>query len=376
MKLFVVIAMACSLPLTHHAFAQSASLPGAGGSVCDFVAANVGREIGPTDEQAKSMARWGYGFERPFSDFLVKAAAADIDGDGDIEFMTVGGEMGTARGDNPELFGVDKWPSDLRGGDFGEDARWSYGARFLNFKGDWNLIYFRDEELQQATTVVKLTGGVRVACGFEFGFDEKVTYGKDDPEVRAEFEKRQPWRHGSHWDNSQLAGAPISAQDRRYIMTLGKFREVEGGLVGEDNSRWLGVNTATALIMADVDADGNKERIARFSYSSSAGRGCDAQFVDLLPDEGQSAPDPELRGRILYAQGGNAEEIYSGACGYRSEVVEIDGRGYIYVERGGASDPKRRMVAIGAGIVAQSEFTPRHTVTFDLTKDGAMKRPN
>lgn len=366
--------MASAACLAGAASAQSPVLPGIDGSICDFVAANAGRNIGAPEALRPGPAI--FDLDKPFGTLLTKRALADVDGDGDLELLDIGVSGGTARGDVPIVLGANERYGEPLPSQSDDSIRWANGARWLQFGNAWHLVYFRDEQLEQAMAVDTVTGGGRLACLFQPAFDEKVVYISDDPQIRAEFEKRQPVLHGGHWNNRQLAGAPINAEDRRYIMTLGTFREVEGGLVGEGASRWLGLNTATALVLTDIDADGTNERIARFSYSSSAGRGCDAYFVDLLPDAGQSAPDPELRGRILYAQGGGVEDIYSGACGFRSEIVEIGGRGYIYVERIGASDPARRMVAIGAGIVAQSEFTPRHTVTFDLTKGGAIKPPN
>jgi hypothetical protein len=359
------------------ALAQAPVLPGLDGSVCDFVAMNAGRTIGAPEAMQPKPLGSTYDWDKPFEALLTKRAIADVDGDGDVELLDIGASGGTAHGDVPTVFGADRLTGDLLPSHSRDDIRWAFGARWLQFGDSWHLVYFQDEQLEQAMAVDTVTGGGGLTCLFDYGFDEKIGYYRDDPAFAVAYQHRLTTRNGRQWREMEIAtGSPLLNSDRLYLMSVGDgFREVEDSLRGEGRNREIAVHRPSAIILSDLDGDGAKERIARLNKSSGAGRGCDATFLELMPDEGKSEPDMAKRDLLRRAQGPDPHS-FALKCGQRAELVEIAGRGYIYIESLGVSKRERRLVDGKGTWIARSEFTPRHAVTFDREKIQRAKPPN
>lgn len=358
--------------------AQGPVLPGVDGSVCDFVAANTGKEIG-SPLAIRPNPRLIYDLEKPFDALLTKRALADVDGDGDLELLDVGTSAGTAHGDVPMVLGAGNQFGNPLPSASDDSIRWANGARWLLFAGAWHLVYFQDEQLEQAMAVDTVTGGGRLACLFDYGFEEKIVDFGENPALTGAYQERLAANNHRRLRERQAAnGSPLQSADRRYLMSVGDgFREVEDSLRGEGDNREIVAVGTSAIVASDIDGDGAKERIARLNKSSGAGRGCDASLLELMPDDGKTEPDAVKRDALRRAQVQEAQGLAQ-KCGQRAELVDIAGRGYIYVERLGASRRERRLVDGQGHLIIKSEFTPTHTVTFDLAKGGKIeqKQPN
>jgi len=319
-----------------------------------------------------------------FNDMLAKVASADIDGDGDLEVLSVNprSRQGSMGGDRPVAYGTLQFPD----GPFHlDDFAFDFGARWLPYRGDLYLIYFADEQLEQATGVVAVTGTPGIACRFAADFEESFratlknpTAQSHDPAIRAAFDALRASKSSY---TETIKADPLKDNDRRYL--------TGAGFTGKDAARkWetpdalrdfeYSISKTSSVRAADIDHDGVKERMVFVKMVRDRGRGCWGYFLELLPSAGQSTPDPVLRDTLRRMQGVDWAGYDPAPCGSNSEVVEVDGKGYLLENRLGPSNRKRRLYYVmrdGEWFdVMRSAFTPTHKVVFDRSKGGPVNQ--
>lgn len=341
-------------------------LPGADGTVCEFIAKNIGSHTG---------APQAYGRDAPkhaFADLLVKRAAADVDGDGDVELLdyTV-----YPAGESPITYGFDdnyEWRDTAPEGiDRDDDLRWWESGRYLFFRDTWHLVYFNDRGLNLASYVIAY--GKRqstFACKFTARYNE-IASGSSSPAVDAAYAAliARPWI-------AEGKGTQLSQTDRAYLSTLpGGFRHSGESLYGDGVSWSINVRINSALQTVDMDGDGIKERFARMTLSSGATPPCAAVYFELLPSEGATEPDPAKRDlwRKLQSVSYSTTDKYAATCGLEHDLVEIDGVGYFYTARYDNAVVERQLSKLegrtnSLTLVKRSQFQAEHRIDYDAAK--------
>lgn len=359
-------------------------LPGADGTVCEFVAANAGHKA-TVDIGYLGDTRAYSALNLPFQDMLVKRAAADIDGDGEAElldtFSLPAGLQSTVYGLSPG-YAFQGMPD---GVDPQEDVRWADGDGWLFFRGQWHLVQFKDRarNLAVAVTTYDKSGAV-FACKFNAEYREELPptgHTAIDAAFAALKQQEETSRAFSAF--AKGGGRALTAHDRRYIATLpGGFKTDVDTLYGQGISREISVDAATALFVADMNGDGDKERFAKLVLSSGATPPCGAVYFELLPSEGKDAPDAlsrdlwrSLQG-VSYGPGGR----FPASCGVSHSIVEIDGHGYVYTVEADTVVKARRLsrLAAPANILlptASSTFLAHHDIVYDMAKGGLTGDP-
>lgn len=341
-------------------------LPGADGTVCEFIALNAGRHTGAPrtySENAQTHA---------FADMLVKRAAADVDGDGDIELLDY---IVQPAGESPLSFGFqDSYqsrndaPAHVTGND---DLRWWETGRWLYFRDAWHLIYFKDRSTNLASYVIELGKKQQTfACKFTPSYKETILR-SSTPAVDAAYQAiiaRRSFGQGT--------GSPLSQADKAYLSTLpGGFRDVGESLVGDGIGWSVNVRVSSAVQSADMDGDGVKERFARMSLASGATPPCGAIYFELLPVEGATEPDPAKRDlwRDLQSVSYDKGTKYAATCGLEHDILEIDGVGYLYSAKWDYAVSERRLSRLNPrsntlSSVKFSQFEAEHIIDYDAAK--------
>jgi hypothetical protein len=350
-------------------------LPGADGSVCDFVAANAGKHLAVP----KSDALRASDFD--FSDFLFKNAIADVDGDGDNEMLatyytndystTVVG-LKAGYGYSRDLPPAAD-PKDL--------MRWTKSGRWLHFGDEWYDVEFADRDLKQVVYVITYgKTGEHYSCTFLPRFEEAVLRYDKDPAVATAYDAIR-LQSVAETFSKKAGGQPLTANDRRYLLGLESgFKDFGDQLRGLPGAmREVGIDGAHSVVIADFDRDGIPERFVRLGLQSGAGGGCGAVWVELLPDEGQVAPDAAKRASLLSREGVDygPGKRFPITCGAVRDVINVNGKGYLYSAEADFGITARKLEETRDGHlypVIQSVFTAEHEVVFDSSKGGLIKK--
>lgn len=284
------------------------------------------------------------------SDHLMRYGVFDANNDGRFEIVEQGA-TGTRGGDLPRLRSLDGSVVPhlyATAADF-EPIRWHLGAAWLHYKGRVYYLAFEEEAARFLRAALYLTpdNTMHTICRFDHEVTERMSVRSGKTEDM-EFCRRFPERGRS---------LKVEFEDPSQI-TVDQLNRSSPG------SRHFPRKQASF----DFDNDGSKEKILLIGVYSSAGRGCDLTYYDLLDQTGTKVLEGPKRDLLLAIQGVDVDDAYPHKrCGTLSQWVKHEGEIYFETGYAGAS-PRRagdlfhRLRAIRSSQVEQiceSSFTIR-----------------
>lgn len=379
MRLFLIFVTAFAFIQVGVAQDEGPELPA---SVCDFVAEYAG-----TDKPVFTDPNFG-AFVTKFEDLLQTGAIADVDQDGDLDILSRIAGTGTMGGyalswselseeipdyawqENPELYSL--------------YYRWGFDARWLYYGDKWYGVIFKQENLDHAKAVFELTPkGAIISCGFSIKIDRQ-------PEIISSAHQRLPnidevcTPLSAEFDlNSERdaiePGKPLLETDIDYILETideGSFQKVDDILFQGD----AGISVTSGLYEIDFDNDTKPDRLVRIDLSSMSGRGCEANFFELLPDIDEATVDESKRQKLLAYQGAAAVwGRYPIACLSTKRWQESGGQTFLHTHHfSRAGRPEARWVSTfdankGQARVCEYKIRPVHTVAYDRSHQPDLK---
>lgn len=229
----------------------------------------------------------------------------DINDDGRYERTALGYGMGTMGGEIWSAYNVNGDEITLTSSE-SESGPMTFGVKFVPYAGSYYILNLKNERSAAIQNVEHVTPDNRVetVCTFTQEMVETISDAKKPGLCKSALEGKLQY----------------VSFDKTHGLTIGRL------------GRWASAPGAAAVV--DIDNDGISENLLEIGYMSSAGRGCDFSYLDMLNAYRSDFDNSPKRQLLLSAQGvtPGGETGHTGvpACGNsRYRVFRYEGKYYL-----------------------------------------------
>ena len=229
----------------------------------------------------------------------------DINNDGKYERTALGHGMGTMGGEVWSVYDGNGNSINLTSNE-SDSGQMTFGVKFTAYAGSYYILNLKNERSAAIQSVEHMTSDNRVetVCSFTQEMVETIAEAKKPGLCKAALEGKLQY----------------VSFDKTHGLTIERL------------GRWASAPGAAAVV--DIDNDGISENLLEIGYMSSAGRGCDFTYLDMLNAYRSDFENSPKRQLLLSAEGvtpgGNTGHTGVPACGNsRYRVFKYEGKYYL-----------------------------------------------